>query len=63
MSLRRIIVNMNSNINAIISILVLGFSWWIVGVDDNDRGKKATGAGIVLIGIIFNLLMLLGVSK
>jgi len=54
---------MNSNINAIISILVLGFSWWIVGVDDNDRGKKATGAGIVLIGIIFNLLMLLGVSK
>ena len=42
--------------NTIISILTLGTTLWLVGLDNNDKRFKIVGACGVLVSIILNML-------
>ena len=47
---------MTSKINLIVNTLTLGVVFWLRGLDDNNKIEKITGASIVLVSIILNIL-------
>ena len=42
--------------NTIISMLTLGTTFWLIGIDDNDKRFKVVGAIAILVSIIINML-------
>ena len=49
-------IPVNMIFNVIISALTVGFIWWLIGIEEDNKTAKLFGSFMVLVSIILNMI-------